>query len=46
MVFAACVVLIKTILFFFYYLHAAAQQLCTWKDNTALRCQFFGITLC
>lgn len=46
MIFAAYVVLIKTNLFFHYYLHTVVLQLCTWKDNTALRCQFFGITLC
>lgn len=46
MIFAAHVVLIKTNLFFFYYLRTVALQLCTWKDNTALICQFFGITLC
>lgn len=43
--FAACVVLIKTNLFFFYYLYTVALQLCTWKDNTALRCQFLA-SLC
>lgn len=41
MVFAAFAVLIKTILFFFYYLRTVSRQLCTWKDNTALRGQLF-----
>lgn len=45
MIFAAHVVLIKTNLFFHYYLHTVILSLCTWKDNTALRCQFFGITV-
>lgn len=41
MAFAAHAVVIKINFFFFYYLHTVALQLCTWKDNTALRCQFF-----
>lgn len=45
MIFAAHFVLIKINLFFHYYLHTVVLQLCTWKDNAALRCQLFAITL-